>query len=61
MYEDKTQGSITVFVFELPMKLDVHIHTEPTFNSSTKCMGSPVIINDRTPDCHPVFLAWRHE
>ena len=26
--------------------------TVPTFNSCTKCMGSPGIINDRTSDCH---------
>ena len=26
----------------------------PTFNSCTKCLGSPGIINDLKPDCHPV-------
>ena len=25
-----------------------------TFNSCTKCVGSPDIIHDRTPDCYPV-------
>ena len=24
-------------------------------NSCTKCVGSPVIIHSRTPNCHPVF------
>ena len=27
----------------------------PTFISCTECVGSPGIMNDRTPDCHPVF------
>ena len=26
--------------------------TVPTFNSCTKCSGSPGILHDRTPDCH---------
>ena len=30
----------------------------PTFNSCTKCVGRPGIINDRMPDCHPVSWAW---
>ena len=25
------------------------------FNSCTKCVGSLGIINDLTPDCHPIF------
>ena len=25
----------------------------PTFNSRTKCVGSPGIIHDRTTDCQP--------
>ena len=29
--------------------------TVPTSNSCTKCMGSPGMIHDRTPDCHPKF------
>ena len=32
--------------------------TVPTFNSCTKCVGSPGIIHDRTPDYHPVSWAW---
>ena len=33
--------------------------TVPAFNSCTKCAGmSPDIINDHTPDCHPVSWAW---
>ena len=31
-----------------------YVGTAPTFNSCTKCMGNPGIIQDRTPDCHPV-------
>ena len=31
-----------------------------TFNSCTKCVGSQGIINNRPPDCHPVFWAWMH-
>ena len=27
----------------------------PTFNSCTKYVGSPDMVHDRTPDCHPVF------
>ena len=34
--------------------------TVPTFNSCTKCVGSPGMINDRTSDCHPGSLAWMH-
>ena len=34
--------------------------TVPTFNSCTKCVGSPRIIHDCTSDCHPVFWAWLH-
>ena len=30
--------------------------TVPTFNSCTKCVGSPGRIHDRTPDCPPIFL-----
>ena len=30
----------------------------PTYNSCSKCAGSPAIIHDRTPDCCPVFWAW---
>ena len=26
--------------------------TVPTFNSCTKCVGSPGMIHDRTPDCY---------
>ena len=26
----------------------------PICNSCTKCLGSPGIVYDRTPDCHPV-------
>ena len=29
-----------------------------TFNSCTKCVGSPEIIHDRMPDRHLVFWAW---
>ena len=31
-----------------------------TFNSCTKSVGSPCIIHDRTPKCHPFFWAWMH-
>ena len=31
--------------------------TVPTFDSCTKCMGSPGIINDHTSDYHPVSWA----
>ena len=34
--------------------------TVPTFNSCTKCMGSPCIIHDRVCDCRPVSLACMH-
>ena len=30
--------------------------TVPTFNSCTKCVGSPGRIHDRTPDCPQMFL-----
>ena len=30
--------------------------TVPTFNSCTKWMGSPGIINNHMPDCYPIFL-----
>ena len=36
------------------------INMVPTFNSCTKCVGSPGIINDRTSDYHPVSWAWMH-
>ena len=29
-----------------------------TFNSCTKCVGSPSIMYDRWSDCHPVSWAW---
>ena len=35
--------------------IGLHLSTVPTFNSCTKCVGIPGIMNDRTPDCHPVF------
>ena len=35
--------------------------TVPTFNSGTKCVGSPGIMNDRMPDCYPAALAWIYE
>ena len=35
-------------------------YTEPTFNSCTKYVGSPGIIHNRMPDCHPFSLAWMH-
>ena len=28
--------------------------TVPAFNSCTKCVGSPDILHDQTPDCHPI-------
>ena len=31
-----------------------HFVVVPIFNSFTKSMGSPVIIHDSMPDCHPV-------
>ena len=34
--------------------------TVPTFISSTKCVGSPGLIHDRTPGCHPVPWVWVH-
>ena len=33
----------------------------PTFNSCTKCVGSPGKIHDHMPDCHPVSWAWIYE
>ena len=30
--------------------------TGPTCNSCTKCVGSPGIIHDCSPDCNPNFL-----
>ena len=30
----------------------------PISNYCTKCLGSPDIKHDRTPDCKPVFWAW---
>ena len=36
----------------------IKIVTMPTFNSCTKCAGSPGIIHDRTSYCHIVFWAW---
>ena len=33
-------------------------YTVPTFDSCTKCMGSPSIIHDHTPNRHPVPYAW---
>ena len=32
--------------------------TVPTFNSCTKCVGSPGIIHNRTSDWHPVSWTW---
>ena len=32
--------------------------TVPTFNSCTKCVGSPGIVHDCTTDCLPNFWAW---
>ena len=45
---------------------DIRVHspafwsysTVPTFDSCTECLGSPCLIHDRTPDCHPVTWAW---
>ena len=34
--------------------------TVPTFNSCTKCVGSPGILHNRTPDWHPVSWVWIH-
>ena len=34
--------------------------TVPTFNSCNKCVGSPGIIHDCSPDYHPVSYAWVH-
>ena len=34
------------------------VFTVPTYDSCTKCVGSPGIIHDHTPVCHPVFWAW---
>ena len=36
------------------------LHTVPTFNSRTKCVGSPGIMHDQTLDCHPFSWAWMH-
>ena len=38
----------------------IYVGTVPTFNSCTKFAGSPGIIHDRTPGCHPVSLVWMH-
>ena len=44
----------------------VHMHqgkmdtTVPIFNSCTKCLGSPGIIHNRTPDCHSISWPWMH-
>ena len=35
--------------------------TVPTFHFYTKCVCTPGIIHDRTPDCHPASWAWMHE
>ena len=32
----------------------------PIFNCCTKCVCSPGIIHDQTPDCHPVSWSWMH-
>ena len=34
--------------------------TVPTFNSCTKFAGSPGIIHDHMPDCHPLSWVWMH-
>ena len=34
------------------------INTVPIFYSCTKCVGSPGIMHDRMPDCHPASWAW---
>ena len=31
-----------------------------TFNSCTKCVGSPGVIHDRMAICHPVPTAWMY-
>ena len=38
--------------------VSLRINTMPAFNSCTKCVGSPGIIHDRTPDDPPVSWAW---
>ena len=42
-------------------KVQNNAATVPTFNSSTKCVGSPGKIHAHMPDCHPVSWAWMHE
>ena len=34
--------------------------TTPTFNSCTKCVGIPGIMNDRMSDCYSFALAWMY-
>ena len=41
-----------------PTSYPVHC-TVLTLNSCTKCVGSPGMIPDRTPDCHPVLWVWK--
>ena len=40
----------------LPVYVATCTRTVQTFNSCTKCVDSPSIIHNRTPDCKPSFL-----
>ena len=54
------------YVFTLPLDIynitvgytDSPWAAVPSFNSCTKCLGSPGIKYDRKADCHPVLWAW---
>ena len=43
------------------MRNEYWVSTVLTFNSCTKCVGSPGIIHDYTPDCQPVSGARMHD
>ena len=46
------------YAFVIVLQVNKHIYIVPTFNSCTKCVGSPGILHDRTPDWHPSSWTW---
>ena len=61
----KIPSSYSYFLYKIAVKCHLSNSQYPTtvttFNSRTKCVGSPSIIHDRTSDCNPVFWSWMYE
>ena len=51
---ESTTNSICTHHKNVYISMKTSEGTVPTFNSCTKCAGSPGIIHDRTPDCNPL-------